>query len=588
MLTKQLLDLPGNQANTRASSPEKGKAPKKKPRTITDLVTGQYAPKDPVPGPDAVTNELSEAQNSAAKAPVRDAAANVPSKKAPRKRSNPKTDAEKAESKAKAIPRARKATTKTAAKPKPIIEKLLSPKSAALRLQQQDILFGTSSQLALQEPPAMVRQLQHAIRESERDVELQPDIYMASTPRWPKLGKAHGTRSLWDASNRDEGGGLLEDSENVYSPEPDRTQDTPLLMSATRDLSDPHSDFVDIDDIELLPITKSSTLPTHGPLSQPVLVEPPAIRHNAVHESSFHDIDDFDCEPPPSNQNAESQDSFFDIDDFEMPESVQKFGSPLRKSGKMVSPATGKAKPRKGRSVPPSTEPAISVKRKGQAAAPKPSLLSQEQENLSIPPSTPPRSTGRFMDIDEILDSEEENLELLSPTPPRVRKLQNSPALPLTSNYESTVGACTEQNMAQVFRISTTQLEWVNIKPVIFTSITTHIRSIPPTPDPKNPSWHEKILMYDPIILEDFTAYLNDTAHIRTYRRATQKQIKAWNKELKMKGSAILGVENDDEVLVTGKELELYMVRDWCQEMSICCVHAKESRGRGTARKGFY
>jgi hypothetical protein len=94
--------------------------------------------------------------------------------------------------------------------------------------------------------------------------------------------------------------------------------------------------------------------------------------------------------------------------------------------------------------------------------------------------------------------------------------------------------------------------------------------------------------MYDPIILEDFTAYLNHNTKLRTYKRATQKQIKAFNNELKMKGNAILGVERDDQVLAIERELEVYMVRDWCEQMSICCVHAKESRGRGSARKGFY
>lgn len=189
------------------------------------------------------------------------------------------------------------------------------------------------------------------------------------------------------------------------------------------------------------------------------------------------------------------------------------------------------------------------------------------------------------------MDSEDESVEAFSPTPPRVRKLQHSPPLTLAFDRESSAGVndqADEPGHAPIFRISTSHLEWANIKPSICTAITTHIRSMPPTTDPKKPSWHEKILMYDPVILEDFTTYLNSNTKLRTYKRATQKQIKAYNNRLKMKGNAILGVERADQVLAIEKELEVHMVRDWCQEMSICCVHAKESRGRGSARKGLY
>jgi hypothetical protein len=588
ILTKQLLDLPEKHTNSRASSPDKGKAPKKKPRTITDLVTGQYAPKDPVPDSDAITSDFFGVRNNAAMAATDDMAADPPQKKAPRQRSKPKLDNDKVEPKSK--PRARKSTAKTAAKPKKIAEKLLSPSSAALRLQQQDLLFGTSSQLALEDSPTMVRQLQYAIKESEQDADLLPDPSVRAL-RWPRLAKIQGARGLWDASNRDEGGGLLEDLEKIYIPEPDRTQDIPLLMSTAHEPPVQHSEFIDIDEIEPLSSSVPSKLPILHAISQPAPAQTSGTQqHNAAVETSFHDIDEFDLEPPPSNQNAELRDEFFDIDDFEPAAHVKPHGSPLKKSEKSRPSATVKASSRKGRSVPPAaaSTSATPVKKTGLVSASQPTLAAQGEMSTIAPPSTPPQSAGRFIDIDEILDSEEDLFELLSPTPPRVRKLQDSTPLPIAYNHELTPGTPANQDMVQVFRVLTTQLEWANIRPAIFASITAHVRSIPPTTNPKAPSWHEKILMYDPVILEDFTTYLNGNTDLRTYRRATQKQIKAWNKELKMKGNAILGTEKDDEVLAVKKELETYMVRDWCQDMSVCCVHAKESRGRGTARKGFY
>jgi hypothetical protein len=308
----------------------------------------------------------------------------------------------------------------------------------------------------------------------------------------------------------------------------------------------------------------------------------------------FDDIDDYDCGLPPSNQNAESQNSFADIDDFQSAPSADVRHSP---SGMPMPPAsapvtvtvtaTGSPKKCRGRPTKAKSEtPAVP------ASAPptqrKPSPSHQTQQRL---PLTPSKGLGRFIDIEEILDSEDEALEVFSPTPPRVRKLPDSPPLPLVFDRQPSAPVrleVDETGVTPVSRIAKSHLEWASIKPSICASLTAHIRSIPPTTDPKKPSWYEKILMYDPIILEDFTAYLNSNTKLRTYKRATQKQIKAYNNELKMKGNAILGVERDDQVLAIEKELEVYMVRDWCQEMSICCIHAKESRGRGSARKGFY
>lgn len=94
--------------------------------------------------------------------------------------------------------------------------------------------------------------------------------------------------------------------------------------------------------------------------------------------------------------------------------------------------------------------------------------------------------------------------------------------------------------------------------------------------------------MYDPIVLEDFTVYLNANTPIRVFKKATQKQIKAWNSDLKIRGEAAMSVEKDgDDLLVVEKELEGYMAQGWCESLSICCIWG-EGRGKGGARKGFY
>jgi hypothetical protein len=58
------------------------------------------------------------------------------------------------------------------------------------------------------------------------------------------------------------------------------------------------------------------------------------------------------------------------------------------------------------------------------------------------------------------------------------------------------------------------------------------------------PTWNEKILMYDPIILEDFTAWLN------------------------VEG---LGLVGDD------REVGTASVREWCESKGVCCCWKKNA-----------
>lgn len=612
---RQLVEIPSNQDNFRDSSPEKGKAPKKKPRTITDLVTEQYALKDAEPNPNDSSSNFfdSRASTTTTKVPLNDtstADGKAVPKKQVRRRSSSKSGTEK--EKADPKPRSRKASARAAAKPKPVAEKLLSPSSAMSRLQQQDVLFGTSSQLALEESPTMVRQIQFAMKESERDADNLDLVACGAPSRWPRLDGAEGKQGLWAASARDDEGGMLEHLKDIYIPEPDRTQDIPLLIDSTNDMPggefDDQSTFIDIDDIlsdppPTIPISSDSPTPldavSHALLSQ-------EHRQNNIRreDTSFEDIDNFTQEPPPSNQNAASPNSFVDIDDFDFPPSAQMRKSPVLKFRPPASaPPTMDGSPKKrGRLL--KSHPAISTSISTSSSPVLKSLPPKIKAKAKIGhkvPTTPPRGSGRFVDIEEILDSEDEALQVLSPTPPRIRKHVDSEPLPLITLSPTTspskaqkstnVGArllAVDPALTPIHRISNNLLEWVHIKPSVFSQISAHIRSLPPTTDPKHPSWHEKILMYDPIVLEEFTAYLNANTLIRVFKRATQKQIKVWNSDLKSRGEAAVSVEKDaEDVLAVEKELEGYMAQGWCESLSICCIWG-EGRGKGGARKGFY
>ena len=67
----------------------------------------------------------------------------------------------------------------------------------------------------------------------------------------------------------------------------------------------------------------------------------------------------------------------------------------------------------------------------------------------------------------------------------------------------------------------------------------------------KNPTWHEKMLMYDPIILEDLTLWLNT------------------------EGFNAIGED---------REINIVEVKDWCHENGICCLWRGGWRGNKKAK----
>jgi hypothetical protein len=391
-----------------------------------------------------------------------------------------------------------------------------------------------------------------------------------------RLQKTEGKRQLWAAGARDEDGGLLNDQEGFYLPEPDRTQDIPLLM---QDAS-PEVSFANIDDFDS-PVRNTESAEANEDVlvsKNSPIVSPRTANIHTVNNMSFDDIDDYNG-PPPSNQDALSQ--FPSIDKI-LPHSQSartEMHQPSETSNKVIAASLP--------SAAISREPSQSPSRKNRTHSVFCNRVSQAE---SPAPSTPQKWKSRFADIEEILDSEDD--EALSPTPPRSIRPKGSSSLPLApSQSPSHVVRNADgdkDDLAPVYKVLALELSWPATKDSIFELITSHVRSIPPTTDPAHPSWHEKMLMYDPIVVEDFTAYLATNTSIRIFRRATKLQIKAWNKKMKATGGQVLVEPGHDEyVLAVKKELESWMVQGWCQEQSVCCI-SKGGRSRGGFGKCLY
>jgi len=141
---------------------------------------------------------------------------------------------------------------------------------------------------------------------------------------------------------------------------------------------------------------------------------------------------------------------------------------------------------------------------------------------------------NKSQELDEISDSDAAQ----TPSPPRRHPSQaGTPPLPLQLSSSAS--------------IDSRELSPDSAQARVFKYITTAVKTAPPSNDSSNPSWHEKILLYDPIILEDLTVWLNTGA----------LQNAGWDGE------------------VHPKE-----VKKWCGSKSICCLWKENLRGGARSR----
>ncbi|KAK0657842.1 hypothetical protein B0T16DRAFT_402612 [Cercophora newfieldiana] len=191
-----------------------------------------------------------------------------------------------------------------------------------------------------------------------------------------------------------------------------------------------------------------------------------------------------------------------------------------------------------------SAAPVKTAKGKGKVVAPvvAPPAPSGGDTQMMPPPSTPRRRKAPAKEVLEIADSESDMDPFgLSPmsSPGGTQDVMFSPP---QSQMEVSIDEDTEMSL-----IATNPSAQ---QTTLFGYITKAVTTAPPTKDPANPSWHEKILMYDPVILEDLTAWLN----------AGQL----------------------DRVGYDG-EIPPGDVKRWCESKSVCCIwrvnlHGKERK----------
>ena len=277
-----------------AKPKKRSKSPAKKPRTITDAATAAYQPPRPHAEEENTSSKFFTAPENPAEEPAEKAAEKA---KKPRKPRTKATEASTTTTKKPAKPRKPRVTFQA-----PLPPPLFSPQHANRQADQQSFLFGTSSQLAAEESPTFIRQMQAALIESELIPSTQAlGISQVTMSNAKVPTAAHGTSlsvgqansEHWRAASRDWKGGLLREKSGL------KVRKKPTVTVTTKPAA-----TIDVQMPSPKPARAAQTIPI------PVMEK----KQPVTKRDSFIDID---AAPLPIEQQhpASEPDSFVNIDD---------------------------------------------------------------------------------------------------------------------------------------------------------------------------------------------------------------------------------------------------------------------------------
>lgn len=611
--------------------PKKAKAAKKKPQTITDLATKAYRPPPEEILEPPQLYDFFAPQKSAAE---QDTSVEMVKPKKPRKPRAKKTDTDGGPGPSKAAKSAPAKKAKAKTNEAAYVAKLYSPEAARTAEQGQAFLFGTSSQLAAEESPTFIREMQIALRESEYGCgsEALTGSYTNSRTKVPSaldgtnLSVGQGDRDLWCTAARDEDGDTLEyhrmrperqvaaavDPAACFAPEsavpvgdpgaPETINDRSPSPQAGRE----DRELVDLCGTSPAAPTADVSVPQHeSPLSPGPLTDPPgqaAAEHAtaAAHPPSDDSWMLLRSDSPaghPIERQQELLPTLSPRRPISLPRAATSPGllrtalrdldanvgiaartSPVKENGvgqrtyatksAPEEPKRRRERPRKDSNTSAAT--IKSPKRRGRPPKSTPARVASHPLPSKLATSaSQPTTASEFVNIDEISDSESPT----TPSPPRRRATSSPPAIqPLDFTAIASPSTNAKVSTTGISTLKPGDTNWPSIQNKLFPQITAVVRSTPPSDDMNQPTWHEKILIYDPIVLEDFTAWLNGQG-LRVEMQRLKPKPKAKGRKKKDE------VSEEPEHETVSEELKPWMVQKWCEERSICCLWKEGLRG---------
>lgn len=654
---------------------KKPKSPKKKLQTITAMATAAYRPAAEAVMEGAAQGTVSEF--FAPRKPSPPPAPAGPVVKKPRKPRAKKTDAEKPAAKTKA-------KSKVKFKEEVFRPPLLTPSQATKHLRTQDFLFGTSSQLAVEESPTFVRQMQVAVLESEamaagHSVALEGTQFVTQAETTPTKRSCarvptapHGTclslrqaeRQLWCSGARDGKGGVMVREERVgvmMDREDDRSGRSPGLDDeheatpgeAAPVQEDRHPVLEPAAQVRASLVTRSKSPPRKYALpgnrlgahdkaspqfvdlshTSPLAEDEVRLDDQGLHDSVMegetlpeaHAVPDDDQDdwmllrsedsvmapqpahvitqerrpaspthqawsPSPTRTVLQPLDANVAMmahehfDKLSLPPDVRAFSTttdtaaPRAKASKAKVRAPTRAASPAAEAEPPAAKRPRGRPRKDTAPT---AAISPPKRLRGRPPKTAALHTSfsqptEWTNIDQISDSEPD-----TPSPPRRRaSAPPSPVAPLDFDIAPAPAPAPPAAKGKAVMLKPTDPEYLSLAPSLHRQITAKVREAGCSGQIHQPSWHEKILLYDPIVLEDFTAYLTSQGVRTSYTRLRPKSKPKGRPKKKDAEAGEVGKGDGlaQEEVVEG-ELKPWMVQKWCEENGVCCLWKEGLRG---------
>lgn len=460
---------------------------------------------------------------------------------------------------------------------------VLSPEAAAKSLENQDLMFGTCSQLEREDSPQTLREMQQAIRKSEglvpREGERNNVLDVVS--------RRSGTRNLWSVASRDTEGTLVQTEPldmidlTDASEVPKKNENTPAIAKPHTSGTRQEDDWLDLDFEKLDSSSKQKSQLEKR--SKSAAKPKPAASPEPV--ASGRDIQANVASRQRAGSQQPSMPHYSGFTDAELSSQVASFGfKSVRGRKKMIELLQKCWESKQGSSAPVISSqkqhapgPAQAASETTTTAKPKGKAKSKQSTTVSTPKKSTQRASkvGKtaqpsFMDVEEIQDSEEEMFlspsqvqkryteifsnntgSILEPSLEILTK-QSQPPSPANREITTIKSSRTAKKVTSsvASKADNTEPSKRSSLPDLSMQITKAVRHQSQSSHPSThagrilPTWQEKIVMYDPIILEDLTTWLN------------------------VEG---LGMVGEDREVNTG------IVRKWCESRGICCCWKKNA-----------
>ncbi|KAL4819217.1 structure-specific endonuclease subunit slx4 [Aspergillus spinulosporus] len=475
-----------------------------------------------------------------------------------------------------------------------------SPEKAIKSLDQQNLVFGTCSQLQQDDSPNMLRDTQVAVQESEKELTKSLSQISHSARYSSVLSRLATQRNLWSIAARDTEGQLadIEVVDLMDSPEAskfiapslnnEKGREDHISATYSSSLSDVPLEKplapVDAPIDEVLPALTSHTIEQircEKPKTRPM---PPMPYYKGKTDLQLaSEVQRYGLKPPKNREKLiqllekcwvakhglDPQEARKELQSKTTAEMTFSASEPKKVEQKLnhkqIQAATqNEIKKVRSQSQPNASEPT----RESRETSTTMAVVNEDKQHDPEPKPTERQSNLKrsFIDVEEIQDSEDEFLPSPSAilnqflvSPPRKGKKSDkdtkqyrqelaTSTIPSSSSPRSPL-ALPSMSPTRQTKISRTTppvsatKEFLDLGEQITKAVRAQPRrsqnSSPVTAKTRNRhTWHEKILMYDPIYLEDFTSWLNTEG---------------------------LALVNED------REVAIGFVRQWCESKGICC-----------------